>query len=65
VQKYGDDLCFPFTKDPRYQPLLAAAIPAKVLGCDALAASLRDLVAGKIFAWSDARRVFPRQEWRG
>jgi hypothetical protein len=53
AQQTGSDLRIQFTKDPRYQAFLSAAVPAKVLGCDAMVASLRDLVAGKILAWSD------------
>jgi hypothetical protein len=58
----GSDLRIQFTKDPRYQPFLTAAVPAKVLGCDALVASLRDLVAGKILAWSDPRRRLSKRK---
>ncbi|MDD2764610.1 MAG: hypothetical protein PHE83_11610 [Opitutaceae bacterium] len=62
AQKPGSDLRIQFTKDPRYQPFLAAAAPAKVLGCDARVASLRDLVAGKILAWSDPRRRLSKRK---
>ncbi len=49
----GSELRIRFPTDPRYQPFIGAAVPAKVLGCDARVASLRDLATGKIFAWSD------------
>ncbi|OHE88075.1 MAG: hypothetical protein A3G75_02915 [Verrucomicrobia bacterium RIFCSPLOWO2_12_FULL_64_8] len=62
AQKPGSDLRIQFTKDPRYQPFLAAAVPGKILGCDALVASLRDLVAGKIFAWSDPQRRLSKRK---
>ena len=62
AQKAGSELRIQFTKDPRYQPFLAAAVPAKVLGCDALVASLRDLVTGKILAWSDPKRRLSKRK---
>ena len=63
AQRPGSDLRIQFTKDPRYQPFLAAAVPAKVLGCEARVASLRDLVTGKTLAWSDpARRLSKRKK---
>jgi hypothetical protein len=38
-------------------------VESKVLGCDALVASLRDLVTGKVLAWSDpARRLSKRKK---
>ncbi|MES1167140.1 MAG: hypothetical protein ABUL68_03985 [Pseudomonadota bacterium] len=62
AQKPGSDLRIQFTKDARYQPFLAAAVPAKILGCDAPVAALRDLVAGKIFAWSDPQRRLSKRK---
>ena len=63
AQQTGSDLRIQFTKDPRYQAFLSAAVPAKVLGCDAMVASLRDLVASKILAWSDpGRRLSKRKK---
>jgi hypothetical protein len=62
AQMPGSDLRIQFTKDPRYQPFLRAAVPAKVLGCDAFVASLRDLVAGKILAWSDPHRRLSKRK---
>lgn len=62
AQKPGSDLRLQFTKDPRYQPFLAAAVPAQILGCDALVASLRDLVTGKILAWSDPQRRLSKRK---
>ena len=62
AQMAGSELRIQFTKDPRYQPFLAAAVPAKVLGCDALVASLRDLVAGKALAWSDPKRRLSKRK---
>ncbi len=62
AQMPGSELRIQFTKDPRYQPFLAAAVPAKVLGCDALVASLRDLVTGKTLAWSDPKRRLSKRK---
>lgn len=63
AQMPGSELRIQFTKDPRYQSFPASAVTAKVLGCDALVASLRDLVTGKILAWSDpARRLSKRKK---
>lgn len=56
AQMPGSELRIQFTKDPRYQKFPTAAVPAKVLGCDALVASLRDLVNGNILSWSDPKR---------
>jgi hypothetical protein len=62
AQHPGSDLRIQFTKDSRYQSFPASAVPAQVLGCDALVASLRDLVAGKILAWSDPRRRLSKRK---
>ncbi len=62
AQMPGSELRIQFTKDPRYQPFLAAAVQAKVLGCDASVASLRDLVAGKVMAWSDPHRRLSKRK---
>lgn len=62
AQMPGSDLRIQFTRDPRYQPFLAAAVPAKVLGCEALVASLPDLVAGKVMAWSDPQRRLSKRK---
>lgn len=39
----GCELCIQFTKDPRSQLFLVAALPAKALGCDAQVAPSSDL----------------------
>jgi predicted nucleotidyltransferase len=51
-----------FSRDLRYQPFIAAAVPAKVLGCDAMVASLPDLVTGKVLAWSDPQRRLSKRK---
>ena len=62
AQMSGSELRIQFTKDARYQSFPAAAVPAKTLGCDALVASLRDLVTGKILAWSDPKRRLSKRK---
>jgi hypothetical protein len=62
AQMAGSELRIQFTKDSRYQSFPSAAVPAKVLGCDALVASLRDLVTGKILAWSDPKRRLSKRK---
>jgi hypothetical protein len=62
AQKAGSDLRIQFTKDARYQPFIAGAVPAKVLGCDAMVAALRDVVAGKILAWNDPTRRLSKRK---
>jgi hypothetical protein len=62
AQKPASELRIQFTKDPRYQSFPAAAVSAKVLGRDARVASLRDLVTGKILAWSDPKRRLSKRK---
>jgi hypothetical protein len=62
AQKPGSELRIQFTKDPRYQTFPAKAQAAKVLGCEALVASLHDLVIGKTFAWSDPKRRLSKRK---
>lgn len=62
AQRAGSELRIQFTKDPRYQGFIAAAVPAKVLGCDARVATLRDLVTGKTLAWSDPDRRLSKRK---
>ncbi|MBI5770762.1 MAG: hypothetical protein HZA93_23495 [Verrucomicrobia bacterium] len=62
AQMPGSELRIQFTKDVRYQQFPVSAVPAKVLGCDALVASLRDLVTGKAFAWRDPKRRLSKRK---
>jgi len=62
AQHPESELRIQFTKDPRYQGFVASAVPAKVLGCDARVAALRDLVTGKVLAWSDAKRRLSKRK---
>lgn len=62
AQRPGSELRIQFTKNPRYQGFIAAAVPAKVVGCDARVAALRDLVTGKTLAWSDPKRRLSKRK---
>ena len=45
-----------FTQDPRYQDFLGRAKPREVLGRMVPVADLKDIVQGKVWAWSDGQR---------
>lgn len=45
-----------FTQDDRYQSFIAQAKPRKVLGQTVPVAELKDIVQGKVWAWSDPER---------
>ena len=45
-----------FTQDPRYQDFLARAKPREVLGQTVPVADIKDIVRGKVWAWSDGQR---------
>ena len=62
AQRPGSELRILFTKDSRYQGFAAAAVPARVLGCEARVAALRDLVTGKVMAWSDPQRRLSKRK---
>lgn len=42
-----------FTQDKRYQPFIARASEREVLGQNVPVAGVRDIVQGKVWAWSD------------
>lgn len=52
----GSDLRIQLSLDPRYQSFLVNARPMKVLGHEVPVASLRDIVRGKVWTWSDVKR---------
>jgi hypothetical protein len=52
----GSDLRIQLSLDPRYQDFLANKHVLKVLGHEVPVASLKDVLQGKIWAWSDKRR---------
>lgn len=45
-----------FTQDDRYQSFIARAKPRKVLGQTVPVAGLKDIIQGKVWAWSDPER---------
>jgi len=45
-----------FTIEERYQEFLERAKPGPTLGCTVPIADLKDLIMGKVWAWSDPRR---------
>jgi hypothetical protein len=51
-----------FTTDPRYQDFPGRAEPHSIFGRSVPVASLRDLVQGKIWAYSDARRRLSKRK---
>lgn len=55
-RKAGSDLSLQVSTDPVYQRFLDRAVKKSVLDIQASVASLRDLVEGKIRAWSDPER---------
>ena len=55
-RKPGSDLSLQVSTDPVYQGFLDRAVKKSVLDVQAHVASLRDLVEGKIRAWSDPER---------
>jgi hypothetical protein len=59
----GSDLRIQFTKDSRYQPFVQRSETREVFGKKVKVACLKDLVQGKIWAWSDPnRRLSKRQK---
>jgi hypothetical protein len=52
----GSDLRIQLTLDPRYQEFLSTSEDFEVLGQRVPVASLRDVVRGKTWAWSDTKR---------
>jgi hypothetical protein len=55
-RKAGSDLILQISTDPVYQGFLDRTVKKSVLDVQANVASLRDLVEGKIRAWSDSER---------
>lgn len=52
----GSDLRIQLTLDPRYQGFPENAVTSRVLGEHVPVAALKDVVQGKIWAWSDKNR---------
>ena len=51
-----------FTQDGRYQSFIAGAKPREVLGQSVPVAELKDIVQGKIWAWSDEKRRLSKRK---
>lgn len=51
-----------FTQDPRYQDFLGRAKPREVLGRLVPVADLKDIVQGKVWAWSDGQRRLSKRK---
>jgi hypothetical protein len=63
ARKAAGKLNIQFTQDDRYQSFIARANRREVLGQLVPVADLKDIVQGKIWAWSDAqRRVSKRKK---
>jgi hypothetical protein len=58
----GSELRIQFTKDERYQDFLPRRIEAMVLGEKVKVACLRDVVQGKLWAYSDLKRRFSKRK---
>jgi hypothetical protein len=56
ARKAAGKLNVQFTQDPRYQDFLGRAKPREVLGRMVPVADLKDIVQGKVWAWSDGQR---------
>jgi hypothetical protein len=56
AQRPSSELNVQFTTDARYQDFLAGATERQVLGLAVPAASLQDIVRGKVWAWQDEQR---------
>ena len=62
AQMKGSDLRIQFTVDQRYQEFLAGTEVMKVLGEQVSAASLENIVRGKVWAWSDPKRRLSKRK---
>src|SRR5438270_1598066 len=63
ARKGTGQLNLQFTQDARYQNFIARAQPQQVLGQSVPVADLKDIVQGKVWAWSDeARRPTKRKK---
>lgn len=51
-----------FAQDPRYQDFLGRTRPREVLGRTVPVADLKDIVQGKVWAWSDGQRRLSKRK---
>jgi len=62
ARKPAGQLNVQFTQDSRYQDFIGRAQPREVLGQRVPVADLKDLVQGKIWAWSDKQRRLSKRK---
>ena len=62
AQMKGSDLRIQFTTDPRYQDFLVETESKNVLGETVPTASLKNVVTGKVWAWSDPKRRLSKRK---
>jgi hypothetical protein len=62
AKKASGKLNIQFTQDARYQSFIARAHPQEVLGCIVPVADLKDIVQGKVWAWTDAERRLSKRK---
>jgi hypothetical protein len=62
ARKAAGKLNVQFTQDPRYQDFLGRAQPREVLGQAVPVADLKDIVQGKVWAWSDKQRRLSKRK---
>jgi hypothetical protein len=62
ARKAAGKLNVQFTQDPRYQAFTAEAKPREVLGQSVPVADLKDIVQGKVWAWSDHKRRLSKRK---
>jgi hypothetical protein len=62
ARKAAGKLNVQFTQDPRYQDFLDRAKPREVLGHAVPVADLKDIVQGKVWAWSDKQRRLSKRK---
>ena len=62
AQMKGSELRIQFTTDPRYQDFLGETETKSVLGVDVRVASIANVVRGKVWAWSDAKRRLSKRK---
>jgi hypothetical protein len=62
ARKAAGKLNVQFTQDPRYQDFLERGQPREVLGRIVPVANLKDIVQGKVWAWSDGQRRLSKRK---
>ena len=62
ARKAAGKLNVQFTQDPRYQDFLGRAKPREVLSRTVPVADLKDIVQGKVWAWSDRQRRLSKRK---